>query len=480
MTVKIAPDPRPQNSNSAGVPYSGGKLFTYAAGSTTKQNTYTDSTGGTPNSNPIVLDSAGRPPYDIWLTTGLTYKFVLAPSTDTDPPTSPIWTSDNLSGINDTATNVTQWVTSGLTPTYVSATSFTLVGDQTTEFHVGRRIQTTNTAGTIYSRISASAYTTLTTVTVVNDYTGTLDSGLSAVNLSLLRSDYSALPHQTVSSTGLGFTGNNTHSGTETFSNTVTMSGKQFREATGANIASATTVDLSAATGNLVHITGTTATTGVTLISGTRVRCIADAAWPLTYNATTMKINGGASYTCAAGDRIEFYYDGTTTFATVTKQDGTAVVGGTTLVAVQATTSGTNVDFTGLPSGIKRIEITFSGISTNGTSAPQIQIGDNTGFKAGSYLGAVMSGAEVDNHSTGFKINSATFAASGVLHGGLTLLSQGNNSWVATGATGRSDITRGFAIGGSNTLTNTLDRIRFTTVGGDTFDAGSIGLIYWT
>ena len=79
MGVKIAPDARRQFINASGVPYSGAKLFYYAVGSTTKQNTYTTSAGSVANSNPIVLDSAGRTPYGVWFTEGLTYKEVLAP-----------------------------------------------------------------------------------------------------------------------------------------------------------------------------------------------------------------------------------------------------------------------------------------------------------------------------------------------------------------------------------------------------------------
>ena len=64
-----------------GVPLSGGLLYTYAAGTTTPETTYTDNTGTTQNANPIVLDAAGRPPYEIWLTTNTTYKFVIKTST---------------------------------------------------------------------------------------------------------------------------------------------------------------------------------------------------------------------------------------------------------------------------------------------------------------------------------------------------------------------------------------------------------------
>ena len=177
----------------SGIPATGGKLFTYAAGSTTKQNTYTDSTGATPQANPIILNARGEPASPIWLTEGLTYKFVFSPSTDTDPPTAPIRTIDNVTGVNDVEGTADQWIASGITPTYISATQFTLPGDQTSAFHVGRRVKCTVTAGTVYGTIATSAYAALTTIGVTLD-SGSLDSGLSAVEYGLLTNTNISLP----------------------------------------------------------------------------------------------------------------------------------------------------------------------------------------------------------------------------------------------------------------------------------------------
>lgn len=165
-----------------GNPLSGALLFTYTAGSSSKKTTYTTE-AGVANTNPIVLDSSGRPPYPIWLIGGTSYKFVLAPSTDSDPPVSAIRTWDDIDGINDTSVSIDEWV-SGPTPTYVSGTQFTLAGDQTSTFQVGRRVKCTVTAGTVYGRISVSSYVVLTTITVVLD-SGALDSGLNAVSYGL-------------------------------------------------------------------------------------------------------------------------------------------------------------------------------------------------------------------------------------------------------------------------------------------------------
>jgi hypothetical protein len=88
---------RDNNNN----PLVGGKLFCYQAGTTTKQAAYTDSTGTTQLPNPIILNARGETATatgascGVWLANGQAYKFVIAPATDTDPPTNPIWTVDN-------------------------------------------------------------------------------------------------------------------------------------------------------------------------------------------------------------------------------------------------------------------------------------------------------------------------------------------------------------------------------------------------
>lgn len=89
--------------DNSGNPLTGGKIYTYAAGTTTPQTAYTSSTGSTPHTNPIILDAAGRVPGgEIWLTDGLQYKFVLKTSVDVL-----IATYDNIVGINSNFINYT-------------------------------------------------------------------------------------------------------------------------------------------------------------------------------------------------------------------------------------------------------------------------------------------------------------------------------------------------------------------------------------
>ena len=193
MAVNLSPVFNDAQLDSSGNPFSNALLFTYEAGSSTKLTTYKDSAAGTAHDNPIVLNSRGEPSSPIWLTSGQTYKFRLCLSTESDPPSTSIRDIDNVSGVNDTTVTVDQWAASGLTPTYVSATQFTLAGDQTTAFHVGRRLKITDAGGTKYGYITVSAYTTLTTVTVVLD-SGNLETPTSAVSYGIQTSDNPSEP----------------------------------------------------------------------------------------------------------------------------------------------------------------------------------------------------------------------------------------------------------------------------------------------
>jgi hypothetical protein len=193
MSVNIAPPPRLQFVDANGNPYVGAKLFTYLAGTTTKYATYRDSTQATANSNPIVLDSSGRAPYGVWLIGGIGYKFVLAPSTDTDPPTSPILTEDHIQGVNDLNASTTQWLPTALTPIYDGATQFHVVGDETAIFQDGRRLKLHISTGYIYATVSSSVFTTYTTVNLINDST-TIDSTIDSIEVSILSSLNPAVP----------------------------------------------------------------------------------------------------------------------------------------------------------------------------------------------------------------------------------------------------------------------------------------------
>lgn len=116
MVVNLSPiwGAGAQLLDNSGNVLSGGKIYTYAAGTTTPAVTYTSSNGLTANSNPIILNSAGRVPYEIWLPANIQYKYVLKDANDVL-----IGTYDNLIGINDAAfTKIVNFTGDGSTLTY--------------------------------------------------------------------------------------------------------------------------------------------------------------------------------------------------------------------------------------------------------------------------------------------------------------------------------------------------------------------------
>jgi hypothetical protein len=140
-----------------------------------------------------------------------------------------------------------------------------------------------------------------------------------------------------------------------------------------------------------------------------------------------------------------------------------------------ASTSGTSIDFTSLPAWVKRITVMFNGVSTNGTSNVQIQLGSGS-FTTSGYTGAVNNGAGTNtNNSGGFQV-TASIAASDLIYGSAYIVNINSNNWVCNGTSVNGSV-RLFS--GSIALSGTLDRVRITTVNGtDTFDAGSINILY--
>lgn len=144
------------------------------------------------------------------------------------------------------------------------------------------------------------------------------------------------------------------------------------------------------------------------------------------------------------------------------------------LTAAQATTSGTALDFTGVPSWAKRITLVLSGFSTNGTARPIVQIGSGS-FEATGYVGAYYDGSGTA-FSSSFVIGGAL--ASNIIDSTLVLVHMGSNKWQLS-ASG-SFLASGVALNanGSKTTSGVLDRVRLTTSNGtDAFDAGSVSLL---
>lgn len=291
----------------------------------------------------------------------------------------------------------------------------------------------------------------------------------------------------------------------------------------GADIASASTINLDTATGDLVDVTGTTAITAITLAEGEERTVRFTGILTLTHGASLV-LPGSANITTAAGDFAIFrgYASGVVRCVSYSPLTGAAIASipkslvttaGDTIYATgastparlaigtarqvltvnagatapawanpitlgtpQASTSGTSIDFTGIPAGVRRITIMFNGVSTNGTSVVIVQLGDAGGFETTNYLGSNSTA----NFSSGFAPDGIT-NASAVRHGVMTLALEDSSdfTWVFGSMIGRSDSVGSFVSAGMKSLSEVLTQVRITTAGGvDTFDAGEINIQY--
>jgi len=221
---------------------------------------------------------------------------------------------------------------------------------------------------------------------------------------------------------------------------------------------------VAASVGDLVDVVSLTlaSVTGAVSITG------APASGQLTVWTGGSSIQGIAAPTTAGN--VVFTTDGTAWSSTQ------KIVRGTTV----ATTSGTSIDFTSIPSWVKRITIMFNGVSTNGTSPFLIQLGAGsvtvTGYiSTGQTITGGAGGANTSS-TAGMVVYSS--AAASISSGHVLVTSMGSNLWVSS-HTLKTTTSACLFGGGDVTLSGTLDRVRLTTVNGtDTFDAGSVNILY--
>lgn len=194
MTANISPVGNSQFLDVNGNPLSGGKLYTYEAGTTTPLAAYTTAEGDVPQPNPVILNSLGTLDDPLYLANGVPYKIIVKTSAGVSLGLE----YDDIYGVAAADTTADEWLEFTGTFTYVSSTSFTVSGDQTSIFQVSRKLKTQNTAGIAYSNIASATYSAPdTTVTVTNTFL-TLDSGLSQIWYGFLEPTHSSIPETTI------------------------------------------------------------------------------------------------------------------------------------------------------------------------------------------------------------------------------------------------------------------------------------------
>ena len=400
MTV-LSPQPKMQFTTAAGVPLSGGKVFTYIAGTTTPQATFTDYTGATPNTNPVILDSRGEA--NIWLG-GATYKFRLTDANEVE-----IWTVDYISA-----------------PT--SAVSPVLSGNVTIDSDTpGPALKITQTGTGPVMRVQDSADPDTTPFII--DNAGNVGIG-------------TATPTAQMEVTGAAKIGSLT----------------------------LTSAPLPVASG------GTNATTA----TDARTNLGAAASGVITASGLTMATARLLGRTTASSGAVEELIVGTNLILASGVLSSAA---GITLGTPVNSTSGTSINFTNIPAGVRRVTVMFNGVSTNGTNPVLIRLGTSGGVETTGYAGAITSfnaaALTTENSTIGVQCDAgAAKAATTVRNGAVTFTLLESNGWVSSGSFGASNSTLNSFLGFFKSLSGTLDRVQITTDSADVFDAGRINIAW--
>lgn len=450
----ITPSAKTQFIGANGEPLVGGKLYTYAAGTTTPLPTYTDNTGATPNTNPIILDSRGEA--NVWLGEA-TYKFKLTDANDVEiwtvdyiaaPTTalSPVLTgnvtiSSDSSGpalkITQTGTGYVMRVQDSadpdLTPFVINASGYVGLGTtapaEALDIDNNGKLQFSSN-GTALTVISADA--TNSTIDVKNARNFVVKTN-GSTNLTVSSAGaLTAAGGLTVSAGGASITGNSSITGTLSATSNITTSA--------GNIA--------ATTGSITAGTSVTATTSV----------ITD---------TVSERTGGAGVTVAGVPIIS-----------------SAIAGDYIRIAsktVQATTSGTSVPFTSIPTWARRITIMFFNVTLSGADKILVQIGPSGGIVTSGYssTAAIVSSASATTASStsGFLWYSASsgYTSSGqmticLVNPAAYTYCAAHSGQIAAGAIGTG--------GGYVTLSGLMTQLTIKPDGANTFTAGSINVLY--
>ena len=145
-----------------------------------------------------------------------------------------------------------------------------------------------------------------------------------------------------------------------------------------------------------------------------------------------------------------------------------------------ASTSGTSIDFTGIPSWVKRVTVMFNGVSTNGSSTIRLQLGDAGGVETTGYAGTCTQiGSTVSTiYSTSGFDSTGDTSSTQTRNGHFVFALLGSNTWSLVGAYNIGSAFQ-YLFCGTKTLSDTLTQVRITTVNGtETFDAGTINILY--
>jgi len=192
----------------------------------------------------------------------------------------------------------------------------------------------------------------------------------------------------------------------------------------------------------------------------------------VTLNAST---SSGFIQTADTSGELNLQSNGSTKLSVLSTGVSGTIVQGTAV----ASTSGTSINFSSIPSWVKKITVMFSGVSTSGTSPLQIQIGTGGAPTTSGYQNAYGNTSATGTTATTAGFAMQIVSASAATGGIATLTNLTGNTWSSMSILSESATPRVALQAGSVAIAGVLDYVRITTVNGtDTFDAGSINILY--
>jgi len=273
---------------------------------------------------------------------------------------------------------------------------------------------------------------------------------------------------------------------------TAYTAGQTFRFLASGDNTTNVTVNISGLGAKAITKNGAVALVAGDLKSGAMIECTYDGTRfiltspSLNVPDNLFRVVGSSDGTKKVAFEVDGLTTATTRTVTVPDKSGTmALVGDLlTLGTPQNSTSGTSIDFTSIPSTVKRITICFSDVSTNGGDNVIIQIGDSGGVETSGYSGTSLFAINTNTCTVGQNTSGARILgqqAAALRHGAivLQLMNSSTNTWAITGQIGFSGHDWHSSLSYTKSLSAPLDRVRVTTDSGvNTFDAGVINILY--
>jgi hypothetical protein len=364
-----------------------------------------------------------------------------------------------------------------------SGTVNNIVNDSAGGITVGNNLTVTGTSALINNVVvgfsgTGSIATTTLTITVASSGTLAVGSVISGTGVTVGTTITAIL-------TGSGGVGTYTVSASQTVASTTITAGSLT--VAGSSVATALTAT---AVGQVPFSTnGTSFTPTAKIVQGTAITTTTTSFTGATSGASTTLTASSVTGTIQVGQVIAGtnITAGTTITAlgTGTGGAGTYTISPASTGTVSGTITVVGVDFLSIPSWVKRVTVMLSGVSTSGSSNLQIQLGTGATptYTTSGYLGSSSGGGTGStivavNFTAGFGLVAAIGSTS-VMHGAMTITNITGNNWVEFGVISLSSGTNAYMNGGSVSLAAALTAVRITTVGGtDTFDAGSINILY--